>query len=239
MTDAVKAKVLIVGVGGLGCPASLALAKGGVRRLTLMDPDKVDVSNLHRQPWHRGSDVGRLKVESAADGLREAFPGIQVETRAERLTAQNAEALFRAHDLVVDATDTPADKFLLSDAAVLTGTALVHGGALRLAGQAMLVRKGGPCLRCLFETPPLAEACAQVGVLGSVTGVVGAYQALLGLQALGLISAQPQDEEGVEPLWTFDGATLSQRKVPVRRAKDCKACAQGAQVVLKDAGAEA
>ncbi len=239
MTDVAKARVLIVGAGGLGCPASLALAKGGVRRLTLMDPDRVDVTNLHRQLWHRGSDVGRPKAESAADGLRAAFPGLQVEARIERVTAQNAEALFRAHELVVDATDTPADKFLLSDAAVLTGTPLVHGGALRLSGQAMVVRKGGPCLRCLFETPPATESCAQVGVLGSVTGVVGAHQALLGLQVLGLLSSQPQEEEGVEPLWSFDGAALSQRRVPVRKAKDCPACGEGATVVLRDPEAPA
>lgn len=238
MTDAAKAKVLIVGAGGLGCPAALALAKGGVRHLTLMDPDRVDATNLHRQLLHRTSDVGRLKVESAAERLRAAFPDLKIETRAERLDASNAETLFREHALVVDATDTDGDKFLLSDAAVLTGTTLVHGGALRLSGQAMVIRKGGPCLRCLFETPPSADGqtCAQAGVLGSVTGVVGALQAVLALQALGALSTVPA-EEGVEALWQFDGATLAQRKVPVRKAKDCPACAPGARIELAAGGA--
>lgn len=239
MTDVAKVKVLIVGAGGLGCPASLALAKSGVRHLALMDPDKVDPTNLHRQLWHRSSDVGRLKVESAADGLRAAFPDIKVEARAERLNASNAEALFRGYDLVIDGTDNDADKFLLSDAAVLTGTPLIHGGALRLSGQAMVIRKNGPCLRCLFEKPPSdGQTCAQVGVLGSVTGIIGALQATLGLQVLGVLSSAPA-EEGVEPLWQFDGATLEQRKVPVRKAKDCPACAPGVKLELKPKGASA
>ena len=233
MSDAERARVLIVGAGGLGCPASLGLAKSGVRRLTLVDPDKVDPTNLHRQLWHRASDVGRLKVESAADRLRAGFPGIRVETHAIRVDAGNAEALFQSHDLVIDATDSAADKFLLSDAAVLTGSPLVHGGALRLVGQAMLIRRGGPCLRCLFESPPPIEgqSCAASGVLGSVTGVLGAFQAMLALQALGVLSTAPV-EDGMALLWSFDGATLAQRKVPVRKAKDCAACGPGARPVL-------
>src|SRR6478609_8035788 len=96
-----RARVLLVGAGGLGCPASLALAQAGVGHLTLVDPDQVDVTNLHRQLWHRTSDVGRPKVESAADGLRRAFPALRVETLAERVDDRNAASLFRAHDAVV------------------------------------------------------------------------------------------------------------------------------------------
>lgn len=206
-------RALLIGAGGLGCPASLALAKQGVRRLTLVDPDRVDPTNLHRQLWHRGSDVGRLKVDSAADRLREAFPGIEVEPIGQRVDAGNAEALFRAHDVVIDGTDGVAVKFLLSDAAVLTGVPLVYGGVLRMRGQAMRIAPGGPCLRCLFEGPPSEDAvptCAQAGVLGSVAGVVGALQATLALRP----------EAG--RLHVVEG--LSQRVVEVRPAPDCRAC---------------
>jgi len=222
-------RVLIVGTGGLGCPVSLGLARGGVRRLTLMDPDRVEVTNLHRQLWHHPSDIGKPKVVSAAEKLSAAFPGLEVLACQERMTASNAEGLFLAHDLVVDATDGPQDKFLLSDTAVRTGTPLVHGGALRLSGQVMVVRPGGPCLRCFFEAPPGGDdglSCASVGVLGSLTGVIGAHQAVLGLRVLGFLQA-PSPEEGVESLWTFDGRALSQRRVRVRKAKDCPVCATG------------
>jgi adenylyltransferase/sulfurtransferase len=220
---------LVVGAGGLGCPASLALARSGVRRLTLADPDVVDETNLHRQLWHRMSDVGRLKVESAADRLRQGFPGLAVATVAEAVTARNALALFARHTLVIDATDGDATKFLLSDAAVLTGVPLVYGGALRLGGQAMRIARGGPCLRCLFEGPPKAGSaatCAQAGILGSVAGAVGALQAVLGLSA-------PSATPGQETLYVFDGQALAMRAVVVHRAADCPACGVEAFPKLK------
>lgn len=229
MNDKLEARVLIVGVGGLGCPASLGLAKSGVTHLTLADPDTVDPSNLHRQLWHRGSDVGRPKVESAADRLRATFPAISIDRRAERVDANNAEALFRGHDLVIDATDGDEEKFLFSDAAVLTGTPLVHGGALRLAGQAMVIRKGGPCLRCLFEgapDPDAGQSCAQAGVLGSIAGVIGALQAVLAVRELAARGGPTRGE--TEPLIRFDGATLAQRTVAVKKAADCPACGAAA-----------
>jgi molybdopterin/thiamine biosynthesis adenylyltransferase len=169
---AIPQRVLVVGVGGLGCPVSLALARAGVPALTLADGDVVDVTNLHRQPWHHGADVGRLKVESAAEKLGRTFPALRLTRLPERVTAANAEALFRAHELVIDATDAVEAKFLLNDAAVLTGTPLVYGGVLRFEGLALRIDPGhGPCLRCLFETPPEdALTCAQAGVLGSMAG---------------------------------------------------------------------
>ena len=129
MERVASARVLVVGAGGLGCPASLALARAGVGHLTLVDPDRVDVTNLHRQLWHRTPDVGRLKVESAAEGLRRAFPALRVETLAERVDERNAASLFQAHDAVVDATDGTSTKLFLSDVAVATGVPLVYGGA--------------------------------------------------------------------------------------------------------------
>ena len=234
-------RVLIVGAGGLGCPASLALARAGVGHLTLVDADRVDVTNLHRQLWHRDADVGRLKVESAAEGLSRAFPSLRVEGLAHRVDATNAEALFRAHDGVVDATDGTATKLFLSDVAVATGVPLVYGGVLRMQGQAMRVEPGGPCLRCLYEEAPAPDAvptCAQAGVLGAMAGLVGALQALLLMEAL-----EPRDG-GVGPgairvpgeavLHVLDGASLRGRRVRVRRAPGCEGCSRSRPLTLEE-----
>ncbi|WP_224370032.1 HesA/MoeB/ThiF family protein [Hyalangium versicolor] len=222
-----EARVLVVGAGGLGCPASLALAHAGVGHLTVADPDRVDVTNLHRQLWHRTSDVGRLKAESAAAGLSRAFPELNAEALAERVDADNAEALFRAHDVVIDATDGTATKFFLSDVAVVTGVPLIYGGVLRMQGQALRIDPGGPCLRCLYEAPPPPDAvptCAQAGVLGSMAGLVGALQAMLALERLSGLLGPPRGEA---VLHVIDGATLSSRTVRVERAPDCPSCAPG------------
>lgn len=225
-----NARVLIAGAGGLGCPASLALAKAGVARITLVDPDTVDLSNLHRQLWYRTADVGQLKAPLAAERLQAAFPDLEAAGKAVEITAANAEALFREHDLVIDGTDGVAAKFLLSDTAVLTGTPLVYGGVLRMSGQAMVIRRGGPCLRCLFEAVPAGDdvpTCAQAGVLGAMAGVVGGVQALLALQHLGRkLDAGPEGDAAT--LHLFDGATLAGRTVAVRRAPDCAARHEGA-----------
>ncbi len=212
--------VLVIGVGGLGCPASLALAMSGVRRIALVDPDRVDESNLHRQLWHRRSDLGKLKVESAANRLRQAFPQVEVEPIVLRVQEGNVDALLRAHSIAIDGTDGAETKFLLSDAAVRGGVALVYGGVLRMEGQAMLIAPGGPCLRCLFEgspSPEHAPRCSEVGILGSVAGVVGTLQASLAVQVL---------RGGAEggKLVTFDGRSLRSRVVSIRRASDCPAC---------------
>jgi len=218
-----QAKVLVVGAGGLGCPASLALARAGIQRLTLADPDRVDATNLHRQLWYRSSDVGQLKVQAAADRLQAAFPSLEIATHPERVGGTSADALFKAHDLVIDGTDGVDDKFALSDAAVRTGVTLVYGGVLRFDGQAMAIRRGGPCLRCLFEAihPDDAPSCAQAGVLGSVAGVIGGLQALLGLQELRAPDAAPA---GAAVLHVIDGRSLAARTLTVRKAPDCKGC---------------
>ncbi len=219
--------VLVVGLGGLGCPASLALAEAGTERFTFLDPDVVDVTNLHRQPWHHPEDVGRPKVASAAARLRRAFPGAGVEERQERLTAANAQALFRAHRVVLDCTDGVDTKFLLSDASVLTGTPLIYGGVLRFEGLAMRLEPGGPCLRCLFESPPEdVPTCAQAGVLGSMAGLVGGLMARLALT--------PNPEPGLALLEVVDGLAFTFRRVKVRRRPDCAACGEGATPVLRD-----
>lgn len=220
MKDPVQQSVLVIGVGGLGCPASLALSVSGVRNIALVDPDRVAVSNLHRQLWYRSSDLGKLKVESAALRLRRAFPQVNVEPIALRVDQGNVDSLLRAHSVSIDATDGVDTKFLLSDAAVRCGVPLVYGGVLGMHGQAMLIAPGGPCLRCVFESPPTeddAPRCSEAGVLGSVAGVVGALQAALAVEAL-----DHSAEAG--KLVTFDGRSLHQRTVALRRAADCPVC---------------
>lgn len=219
MKPLVSCRVLIVGVGGLGCPAAEGLARAGIGAMTLLDPDRVELTNLHRQLLHRTADLGRPKVDSAAETLARAFPSLRLETRPERLTAENAEALFAAHDLVIDGTDGVPTKYLLSDAAMRTGVPLVFGGVLRMQGQAMVVAPGGPCLRCLYELAPEADqapSCAAAGVLGTVAGLIGALQAQLAAAHLA----------GAEPGWltVFDGVRLEGRRVKVPRAPDCAGC---------------
>lgn len=210
-------RALIVGVGGLGCPASLALAPHA-RLLTLVDFDVVDATNLHRQPWHHPADLGRPKVESAAEKLRNRFPALRVVGVQQKVGPENVDALLRLHDVVIDATDGAEVKFLLNDAAVRVGTPLIYGGVLRFTGQAMRIERGGPCLRCLFEGPPPdAPTCAQAGVLGSMAGVIGGLQAELALT--------PNPVPGEASLRLVDGLAFTTRAVRVTQAPDCPACA--------------
>ncbi len=222
-------RALIVGMGGLGCPASLGLARAGVEHLTLIDPDVVELSNLHRQPWHRTSDLGRPKVTSAAEKLRAAFPSLQLEALQAHLDSSNAIELFRDHDVVIDATDGTGTKFLLNDAAVRVGVPLIYGGVLQLEGQLMRIRPGGPCLRCLFETPPDADAvptCAQAGVLGPLAGLIGALQAVMALD-------ESPGEPGFGHLAVINARTLVERRVRLRRRADCT-CATPDRIKLTD-----
>ncbi len=212
-------RALVIGVGGLGCPASMALASQA-DLLTLVDFDVVEGSNLHRQPWHHPSDLGRLKVDSAAEKLRALFPALKVVGLSVKVTAQNADALFELHDVVVDGTDSGQMKFVLNDAAVRTRIPLVYGGVLRLSGQAMRIQPDGPCLRCLFDQPPPEpQSCAQAGVLGSVAGVIGGLQAQLALE--------PNPLPGQAQLHLFDALGFKARSVRVNKSPDCQACGRG------------
>lgn len=210
---------VIIGMGGLGCPAAVALAEAGARRLTLVDGDVVETSNLHRQPLYGPEDVGRPKVEVAGQRLAQAFPGLEVETWARRVGPPDVEPLLARHALAIDGTDSVAAKFLLSDAVARTGTPLVSGGVVQWGGQAMRIDPGGACLRCLYGTAPREDevpTCARAGVLGSLAGVLGALQASL---ALG-----PASPAGRSTLHVVDGRTLRFRTLTVRRVPDCPGC---------------
>jgi len=151
-----KAKVLLVGAGGLGCPAGLYLAAAGVGTIGIIDSDKVDLTNLQRQILHGTSDVGRPKTESAKEAIQRINPDIKVITYQERLTSQNALDIFSQYDIIIDGSDNFPTKYLVNDAAFLTGKPYVYGGVFQFEGQASVFspKEGGPCLRCLFPEPP-------------------------------------------------------------------------------------
>lgn len=151
-----KSKVLLVGAGGLGCPIGLYLAAAGVGTLGIIDSDRVDLTNLHRQILHRTSDVGRPKTESAKEAIGRINPDVKVITYQERLTSENAMNIFQDYDIIVDGSDNFPTKYLVNDAAFFTGKPFVFGGVFQFEGQASVFspKEGGPCLRCLFPEPP-------------------------------------------------------------------------------------
>jgi molybdopterin/thiamine biosynthesis adenylyltransferase len=176
------ARVLIVGAGGLGSPLAMYLAAAGIGTLGLVDDDRVDLSNLQRQVAHTTDRIGMAKVDSAAAACRAINPGVTVETHAARLTADNAMALVGAYDLVCDGSDNFPTRFLVADACALARRTLVSAAVLRFDGQVSTFKphEGGPCYRCLHPAPPpagLVPTCAEAGILGAVTGVMGTLQA--------------------------------------------------------------
>jgi len=175
-------RVLVIGAGGLGSPLALYLAAAGVGTIGLVDDDVVELSNLQRQIAHATSRIGQPKVESAREAMLAINPEIQVRTHAFRLDASNARALLQEYDLVCDGSDNFATRYLVADACVLTRRTLVSAAVLRFEGQISTFRPhvGGPCYRCLYPQAPdagIVPSCAEAGVLGVVTGVMGTLQA--------------------------------------------------------------
>lgn len=173
--------VLVVGSGGLGCPALLYLAAAGVGRIVIIDPDVVDVSNLQRQVLYSTADAGRPKALAAAERLRALNPHIAVDARVERLSRANALGLIRSVDVVLDGSDNFATRYLVNDACVLADRPFVYGAIQGFEGQVSVFNhRGGPTYRCLFPEPPPPDAapnCAEAGVLGVLPGIVGTLQA--------------------------------------------------------------
>jgi len=232
---ATPASVLIVGAGGLGCPAALALGAAGVARIGVCDDDRVDVTNLHRQVLFGGEDVGTPKVQAFARALARRFPRLAVETHAVRFDVTTAAGLVAAYDVVVDGTDNFAAKFLVNDDAVLAGKPLVHAAAVGWGGQLMTVAAHGrPCYRCLFEEPPAAgvgPSCAEAGVLGPVPGVLGA---LAGIEAARLARGETPAFAG--RLLQYDSRAMSVRAVRFNPNPLCSVCAPNARIRELSAG---
>jgi adenylyltransferase/sulfurtransferase len=175
-----RAKVLIVGVGGLGSPIALYLAAAGVGTLGLIDHETVEISNLQRQILHSTANVREKKTESAREKLSQLNPDIELMTYAERLSSDNALKILRDYDVIVDGSDNFPTRYLVNDACVLLKKPNVFGSALGFEGQVTVFAPSGPCYRCLFPIPPQAGAvptCAEAGVLGTVTGFIGTLQA--------------------------------------------------------------
>ena len=217
------ARVLVVGMGGLGCPAAQYLAVAGVGRLTLIDDDLVELSNLQRQPLYTEVDVDQPKAEVAAARLHALNSTIRVEPLVERITAANVLELARLHDLVLDGTDSLSARYLLADGCHLAGVPLVHAALRRFEGQVALFPSGGPCYRCLFPRPPPPEAvedCATAGVLGAVPGLLGSLQALEALKWLLHIGSREAR------LLLLDGLAGTVQRVALAQRVDCPLCGE-------------
>ncbi len=217
------ARVLLVGAGGLGSPAALYLAAAGVGTLGIVDFDRVDVTNLHRQLLHGTHDVGRTKLASAIDRLRAVNPHVVVEPHELRLSAANALDLVGQYDLVVDGTDNFQTRYLVNDACVLTGRPNVYGSIFRFDGQvSVFCTADGPCYRCVYREPPpagLVPTCSEGGVLGILPGIVGILQAT---EAIKLILGI--GEPLIGRLNLVDSLGARQRSVKIRRDPTCPAC---------------
>lgn len=214
-----RARVLIVGLGGVGAPAALYLAAAGVGTLSLIDDDAVALSNLQRQILFDVAAIGQSKVQAGAERLAALNPHVHVQTFAERLTTANAARIVGGFDLVLDGTDDFGTRFAVNAACVAAGVPLVSGALGRWSGQ-IGVFQGRPCYQCLVpETPPDAETCARVGVVGALAGVVGAMAAL---EAIKVITDAGQPLTG--RLLLYDGLAGTARTVRIAADPACPVC---------------
>jgi molybdopterin/thiamine biosynthesis adenylyltransferase/rhodanese-related sulfurtransferase len=217
------ARVLCIGAGGLGSPLALYLAAAGVGTLGIVDFDVVDYTNLQRQIIHTTADVGRKKLDSAAETLKAINPFVDVQKFETRLSSANAIDLFRQFDIVADGTDNFPTRYLVNDACVLTGKPNVYGSIFRFEGQAsVFATEEGPCYRCLYPEPPppgLVPSCAEGGVLGILPGLVGVIQAT---EVIKLILGKGDSLIG--RLLLVDALAMKFRELKLRKNPDCPAC---------------
>ena len=218
-----QAKVLLIGTGGLGAPLGLYLAAAGVGRIGLVDFDVVDFTNLQRQVTFGSKDVGRRKIEAARERLQDLNPEIEIVTHEAKLTSENALAILRDYDIVVDGTDNFPTRYLVNDACVLLGKPNVYGSIFRFEGQATVFAfEDGPCYRCLYPEPPppgLVPSCAEGGVLGVLPGIVGSIQAN---ETIKLIIGRGEPLKG--RLLLFDALKMQFRELKLRKNPACPVC---------------
>jgi len=219
-----QARVLVVGAGGLGSPAAFYLAAAGIGTLGLIDPDRVELSNLQRQLLHSTPDIGHPKVESAKVKLNQLNPDVEVRTYPIRLEDHNAGEIFSGYDFIVDGSDNFSTKFLVNDSAIKLDIAFSHAGIVRLQGQTMtVIPKKSACYRCLFKEPPPPEeilSCQQAGILGAVAGTIGSLQATEAIKYL----AGFEDGLLTNRLLTYDAKMMKFHDVEVKRDPACSAC---------------
>jgi len=217
-------KVAVVGAGGLGSPAALYLAAAGVGTLGIVDFDTVDLSNLQRQILHHGRDVGRPKVESAVDTLRDINPDVRVVPHRVVLSSENAREILAPYDVVVNGSDNFPTRYLVNDACVLLRKPLVDGSVFKFEGQATVYLPGQGCYRCLYPAPPppgLVPSCAEAGVLGALCGVIACIQ---GIETLKLLLGLGDPLAG--RLLFFDALAMEFREVKTRRDPACPVCGE-------------
>ena len=217
-----EAKVLVIGAGGLGGPAALYLALAGVGTIGIVDFDIVDLSNLQRQVLHQNADVGKSKAVSAKETLNAYNPDVNVVLHETPITSDNAMEIIPQYDLVVNGADNFTTRYLVNDACYFAGKTLVDGSILLFDGQATVFVPGSGCYRCLFPAPPppgLVPSCAEAGVLGALTGIMGSIQATEAIkQILGI------GEPLVGRLLLVDALTMDFRVVKLRRDPKCPLC---------------
>lgn len=221
-----RASVLIIGLGGLGSPAALYLAAAGVGKLGLIDSERVELSNLHRQILHATPDLNQPKTESATEKLRALNPDIELLAYPERLTSENALEIVREYDVIVDGSDNFPTRYLVNDACVLLRKPDVHGSVLGFEGQVTVFAPGGPCYRCVYERPPgTIASCAEAGVFPTAAGLVGLIQANEVLQLL--LGREPALKGR---LLLIDTRSLLFSKIALRRDPACAVCGERPQI---------
>jgi adenylyltransferase/sulfurtransferase len=218
-----KASVLLVGTGGLGAPAALYLAAAGIGRIGLVDFDVVDYTNLQRQVIHGTKDVGKPKIDSAIESMKDINPYVQLDRHEVALTSENALEILKDYDYIVDGTDNFPTRYLVNDACVLLKKPNVYGSIFRFEGQATIFAyPGGPCYRCLYPEPPppgLVPSCAEGGVLGILPGIIGLVQATETVKlALGIGTSL------VGRLMLYDALGMKFRELKLRRDPNCPVC---------------
>ncbi len=218
-----QAKVLMVGAGGLGAPLGLYLAASGVGRIGIVDFDVVDVSNLQRQVIHGTRDLGRKKLDSAADRMRDINPNLTVDKFETALSSENALQIFKDYDVIVDGTDNFPTRYLVNDACVLSKKPNVYGSIFRFEGQAtVFAYEDGPCYRCLYPEPPppgLVPSCAEGGVLGILPGLIGVVQATETVKVILGIGQTLKNR-----LLLYDALGMKFRELKLRRDQNCPVC---------------
>src|SRR6266496_1486979 len=218
-----NASVLLIGAGGLGSPNAMYLAAAGVGHIGIVDFDDVDASNLQRQVIHGTSDIGRPKLESARDKIREINPYVEVTLHETRLTSENARGIIRDYDLIVDGSDNFPTRYLVNDACVLEGKPYVWGSIYRFDGQASVFwAEHGPCYRCLYPEPPppgMVPSCAEGGVLGVLCATIGSLQVN---EAIKVITGIGEPLAG--RLMIYDALDMTFRTVKVRKDPECPVC---------------
>ena len=218
-------KVLIVGAGGLGSPVASYLAGAGVGTIGIVDSDTVELSNLHRQMIYSSDDIGKKKAIAAQSRLQIVNPDVKVVPYVLRLNSGNIMEVIKDYDIVVDGSDNFPTRYLVNDACVLAKKTLVFGAFFRFEGQAMVIKPGeGPCLRCMFPSPPppgLIPSCQEAGVLGALAGVIGLIQAT---ETLKLILGIGKSLIG--KLILFDALEMDLTKLNVKRDENCPVCSE-------------